>query len=132
MIGLGFEDEPLRSYPEGTASAHLLGFVGRDLEGNEKGYFGLEGFYDLQLQGRPGLVRREKDAAGKPILFGLSKKQQKRDGQTLLSTLDRSLQFIVEKKLQEGLEKYGALSGSVVIMDPHTGAILSMVSLPTY
>lgn len=132
LTGLGFEDEPLRSYPEGTASAHLLGFVGRDLQGDEKGYFGLEGFYDLQLQGRPGLVWREKDATGKPILFGLSKKQQKRDGQTLLSTLDRSLQFIVEKKLQEGLAKYGALSGSVVIMDPHTGAVLSMVSLPTY
>jgi cell division protein FtsI/penicillin-binding protein 2 len=132
LEGIGFEEEPRRAYPEGTASAYLLGFVGSDASGKEQGYFGLEGFYDLELRGRPGLVRREKDAAGKPILVGVSKEEEKRDGRSLLSTIDRTVQFICERNLGKGLERYGAIRGSVLVMDPNDGAVLGMVSLPTY
>ncbi|MBN1263325.1 MAG: penicillin-binding protein 2 [Candidatus Pacebacteria bacterium] len=132
IAGLGFERDQKRIYPEGTASAHLLGFVGHDHQGEPKGYFGLEGFYDLQLAGQPGVVRREKDASGKPILLGFSYKEEKKDGRDLLTTLDRTVQFLVERKLKEALINYGAVSGSVVVMDPDSGAILGMVSLPAY
>ncbi len=130
--GLGFEEEQTRFYPEGSSSAHLLGFVGSDANGQEKGYFGLEGYYDLELKGRPGLLRREKDATGKPILVGEVKKEKERQGRTLVTTIDRTVQFIIGEKLKEGLARYGAVSGTVVVMEPKTGAILGMTSLPTY
>ena len=130
--GIGFEEEQNRSYPEGSSSAHLLGFVGNDVNGQEKGYFGLEGFYDLELKGRPGILQREKDATGKPILVGEVKKEKERQGRTLVTTIDRTIQFIINEKLKEGLSRYGALSGTVTIMEPKTGAILGMASLPNY
>jgi len=132
LPGLGFEEEQDRSYPEGSSSAHLLGFVGSDINGVEKGYFGLEGYYDLELKGRPGLLRREKDASGKPILIGDIEREKERDGRTLLTTLDRTIQFLIDEKLKDGLQRYGAVSGSVVVMEPQTGAILGMASLPGY
>lgn len=132
LEGIGFEEEQKRSYPEGSASAHLLGFVGSDINGQQKGYFGLEGYYDLELKGRSGLLRREKDASGKPILIGEVKKEEQHDGRTLLTTLDRTIQYLISAKLQEGLQRYGASSGSVVVMDPKTGAILGMAAWPHY
>jgi len=132
IAGLGFEEEQRRTYPEGSSSAHLLGFVGSDINGKEKGYFGLEGYYDLELRGRSGLLRREKDASGKPILVGDVYKEEEKDGRTLVTTIDRSVQFILNDNLKKGLKRYGALSGSVVIMEPQTGAILGMASLPAY
>jgi len=132
LSGIGFEEEQSRSYPEGSSSAQLLGFVGNDVNGHEKGYFGLEGYYDLELKGRPGMLQREKDAAGKPILVGEIKKEKERQGRTLVTTIDRTVQFIINEKLKEGLARYGAVSGTVVVMEPKTGAILGMASLPNY
>ncbi len=130
--GIGFEEEEQRAYPEASSAAHLLGFVGSDINGRDKGYFGLEGFYNLELRGKTGLLRREKDAAGQPILVGEASAEEKRDGRNLFLTLDRAVQFMVEEKLKKGLERYGAISGSVVIMEAKTGAILAMSSLPAY
>jgi len=132
IAGIGFEEEEKRNYPEGSISAHLLGFVGADINGKDKGYFGLEGYYDLELRGQPGFVSREKDALGRPILVGESKEEKRINGKNLLTTIDRSVQLIVEEKLKNGLRRYGAVSGSVVVMDPKNGAILAMTSLPSY
>jgi cell division protein FtsI/penicillin-binding protein 2 len=129
--GIGFEKEQIRSYPEGSSSAHLLGFVGQDINGRDKGYFGLEGFYDLELRGRAGIVRREKDAFGRPILVAQIKDEEEHHGRDLLTTIDRSVQYIVEKELEKGLKRYGAKSGSIVVMEPE-GAILAMAALPAY
>jgi len=129
--GIGFEEEQRRSYPEGSSSAHLLGFVGQDINGRDKGYFGLEGYYDLELKGRAGIVRRERDASGRPILVGQFKDEEQHHGRDLLTTIDRSVQYIIERELVKGLEHYGASSGSVVVMEPN-GAILAMIGLPAY
>lgn len=130
--GIGFEEEPKRNYPEGSSSAHLLGFVGMDINGLDKGYFGLEGNYDLELKGKPGILLREKDASGRPILVGEVKGEKQRNGRNLITTIDRSVQFIIEEKLRKGMQKYGAISGSVIIMEPNTGAIVGLTSLPSY
>lgn len=130
--GLGFQEEEVRFYPEASMAANLLGFVGKDESGQDRGYFGLEGFYDLELKGRPGLIFQEKDAANNPILIGSFVNQEKRDGKSLVLYLDRTVQFIVEKRLKEAIKKYKAKSGFVVIMDPDTGGIIAMASYPTY
>jgi len=130
--GLGFEEEPKRYYPEASMAAHLLGFVGLDQNGMDRGYFGLEGFYDRELRGKEGSLEIEKDVAGNPILIGQTFRVEPQDGRDLILWIDRSVQAIAEKRLKEGVEKYGAKEGSVVIMDPKTGGILGMASFPSY
>lgn len=130
--GLGFDNNKIRYYPEASTSAHLLGFVGRDQAGEPLGYFGLEGYYDLELRGKSGLIRQEKDATGQPIIIGDFSVTAHRKGRDLKLYLNRALQYQVEKHLRSGIEKYGAKSGEVVIMDPYTGGILAMAALPGY
>lgn len=132
IAGIGFEQTATRFYPEGSSSAHFLGFLGRDEKGANKGYFGLEGFYDGELKGISGLIRHEKDALGLPILIGDFLTNQAKKGKDLHLSIDRSVQFIAEEKLKAGIEKYGAKAGLVVIMDPKTGEILSLASFPNY
>lgn len=130
--GVGFEEESLRFYPEASMAAHLLGFVGKDEGGSEKGYFGLEGYYDRELKGREGKTFQVKDTFGWPILLAPRREELKIDGKHFLLHLDRRIQFIAEEKLREGVKRYGAKGGSVAIMDPKTGAILALASLPSY
>lgn len=132
LSGIGFEQGSSRFYPEGSSSAHLLGFVGSDVRGESKGYFGLEGYYDGELKGVSGLIRHEKDALGLPILIGNFLTSNAKNGKDLVLNLDRTVQFIVETALMRGLEKYGAKAGSAVVMDPKTGAILALGSYPNY
>lgn len=130
--GVGFEQSSQRFYPEGSSAAHLLGFVGSDTKGADKGYFGIEGYYEGELRGSSGLQRFEKDALGLPILIGNFLTQQANDGKDLVLNIDRSVQFIVENALKKGMNKYGAKSGSVVIMEPKSGAVLAMAAYPSY
>lgn len=132
LDGLGFEKDPKRYYAEASMAAHLLGFVGFDQNGRDKGYFGLEGFYDRDLRGKDGHVQIEKDVRGAAILIGQAKRIEATDGRTLVLWLDRTIQHIAEKRLLEGIEKYGASEGTVTIMDPKTGGILAMASYPNY
>lgn len=132
LTGIGFEQGSDRFYPEGSSSAHLLGFVGFNAKGDHKGYFGLEGFYDGELKGLPGLLKHEKDASGLPILIGNFLTASVKNGKDLVLNIDRSIQFIVEQSLRAGLEKYGAKAASAVVMEPYTGAILALAAYPNY
>lgn len=132
VSGIGFEQTSRRFYPEGSASAHLLGFVGSDAKGGSIGYFGLEGFYEGELKGISGQVRLEQDAIGLPILMGQFRTNQAKNGKDLTLNIDRSVQFIVEEALKVGIEKYGAKVASAVVMDPSTGGILAMATFPNY
>ncbi|MBI3954601.1 hypothetical protein HY333_01010, partial [Candidatus Collierbacteria bacterium] len=118
--GLGFESEFVRYYPEASLSAHVLGFVGSDIAGQEQGYFGLEGYFDRQLKGRSGKVVTEKDAFGNPILIGKFDLLKNIEGRSLKTSLDRKIQFLVESLLKEGLQKYQAAAGNVIIMESKT------------
>lgn len=130
--GIGFDLEEDRNYPEGSMGAHVLGFVGRDSADESKGYFGLEGYYDLTLSGLGGVKDWEKDALGVPILAGISRKLTASDGLSLKTHFDRTVQYTIEEHLTSGLEKYGALAGSVVVMRPQDGAILGLASSPSF
>ncbi len=130
--GLSFEETFRRYYPEASMAAHLLGFVAKDKLGQPKGFYGLEGYYDQELKGSGGLIQQENDALGKPLLTGSFHSILSKDGRNLKLYLDRSLQFKIEGLLRQGLKTYGAKSGEVVVMDPNTGGILAMASLPAY
>lgn len=130
--GIGFERQETRFYPEASSSAQLLGFVGKNEAGADVGYFGLEGYYDLSLSGKSGYLGRERGAGGLPILVGGSHTAAAVDGVDLETSIDKRIQLTVEEKLKDGIEKYGAKSGSVVVLNPHTGAVLAMASFPSY
>ena len=130
LPGVGFEEEFTRFYPEASLSAHLIGFVGKDEKG-DKGYFGIEGYYDRLLSGKEGKNLQVHDAFGRPILAEI-KVTSPIEGSNLVLSIDRSIQFLVERKLKEGIEKYGAEGGMAGVMDPKTGNILAMASFPSF
>ena len=132
LPGVGFEQQFTRFYPEGSMAAQLIGFVGRDDLAKSKGYFGVEGYYDMLLKGREGKAIQVHDAFGRPILAKLSSISNQIDGSDLMLTIDRSAQFLVERILKDGIEKYGAESGMVGVINPKTGEILAMASFPNF
>ncbi len=132
IVGLGFEDEYVRYYPEASMGAHILGFVGQDAAGQEQGYFGLEGYFDRMLKGREGKVRTEKDGQGNPILIGNYQFLHAIEGKAIQTTIDKKIQFVAESYLKEGIQKYQALAGNVIIMESKTGKIKAMASYPNY
>ncbi|MBI4064956.1 penicillin-binding protein 2 [Candidatus Gottesmanbacteria bacterium] len=130
--GIGFEQDSKRYYPEASMASHLLGFVGYDDQGRDKGYFGLEGYYDRELTGKSGKLQLEKDARGSPILISDSVRIEPEDGRTLVLWVDRTIQRAVEERLSEAITKYGAKEGSIVVIDPKTGGVIAMVHAPSY
>ena len=132
LQGIGFEQQSTRFYPEASLAAQLIGFVGKDELGDQKGYFGLEGYYDRQLRGKPGLAVQVHDALGRPILSRMNDAAGAINGRNLKLSIDRSIQYIVEKKLKEGIERYQAEGGMVGIIDPKTGSVLAIASYPSF
>ncbi len=120
--GLQIDPLPRRFYPQQDMLCHTLGYV--DFDGN--GGSGVEGYYQRELAG---------EAASALINISPLTSQQSviaHEGADLVLTIDRSLQHTVETHLQNALEEYRAASGSIIVMDPQTGAILAMASAPCY
>lgn len=132
LPALTFEESARRYYPEASLSAHLLGFVGKNSEGSDQGYFGLEGEYDLELTGRRLRSVTQTDAVGRPIALGAQELQGNGDGRSLQVTIRRDIQYLAQKHLESGMQKYGAKAGDVLIMEPATGKVIAMASYPTY
>ena len=132
IAGLGFEDEYVRYYPEASMSAHVLGFVGQDASGEEQGYFGLEGAEDRLLRGRGGKVRTEVDAKGNPILIGDYQFLHAIEGKPITTTISKKIQYLAENMLKDGIAKYKASAGNVIILESKTGKVRAMASFPNY
>ena len=132
LENIGFEEEPMRYYPEGLLASHVMGFVAGGDKDQAQGYFGLEGYFNGDLRGKPGRILEERSAGGESIILGGYKKIPPLDGRSLFLTIDRGIQFLVEEKLKEGVLKYQAKSGSVLIINPVNGEIYAMANYPTY
>ncbi len=126
LKGIIIEDQYARVYPENEFMSQLLGFV--DYESN--GRYGLEEYYDGILKGEGGTLQGIKDNRGK--VFEVSQSDPGKDGASIILTIDRSIQYMAEKKLKEGIERYAADGGTLIVADPKTGAILAMASSPSY
>ena len=122
----------MRFYPEGSLAAHILGYVADQGDGTKQGYYGIEGAFNGDLSGRPGKILEEKDALGLSVLTGGFTKVDPVDGKSIELTIDRTVQYIIEKKLKEGVEKYDAGDGVIIVMEPATGKILGMATYPAY
>lgn len=131
-FGLYFEREEKRIYPNGTLAAHVLGFIGKDSDGNQVGQYGIQGYYFGDITGKEGYSYEEKDSSGNVILTSEYEPVLPREGKDFQLTIIPNIQSKVEEKLEAGVKKTRSKSGSVIIMNPETGAIIAMANYPTY
>ncbi len=132
LPGINTTGQEFRYYPEGNLAANILGFTGQNKNGDLSGRYGIEGFWDKNLTGKSGFLAGERGALGSLISLADRTLKQAEDGVDLLLTVDRNLQYKACERLREGYEKYKAKSAALILMDPKTGAILSMCSLPDF
>lgn len=117
----------VRTYPEGDLARQIVGHVGID----GVGLWGVEADFDHLLRGQPGSFSRELDLLGRPIAFSGNIDDRAIGGGEVQLTIDRFIQAIIEEELDRALEEFDARSGSILVMDPRTGAILGMASRPS-
>jgi len=129
---IGFEPDQQRYYPEASLAAHLVGFLGKDNDGKSIGYFGVEGYYDKDLSGLPGVLKSERDMFGRPIFSGNQERVEADDRRDIVLTIDKSIQHIIKEHLKKGVERFNAKSGCVIAADPATMEILGLVCLPDF
>lgn len=126
ITGVHLEEESMRIYPRKNLASHVLGFVGVD----NQGLGGLEYLYNKDLRGAPVRVFLRFDARRNSFKRVVSTQQS--EGNTLLLTLDRTIQEIVEQVLERTVKEARASSGTVVVMDPHNGEVLALASYPSF
>lgn len=131
LPGIYYVLEDARSYPEKNLGGHMVGFVAKTDEGM-KGQYGLEGYFDQFLSGSNGFLDIVTDIGGQWIGVGKREFEPAQDGGDLLLTVDRTIQYVACKKLQEGVDRYEADGGSLVILEPSTGKIMAMCNVPDF
>lgn len=129
--GINASPESYRFYPEKGLGGHLFGFVGYSGE-SVKGLYGLEGYFDDILKGKEGSLRFESDALGALIPIGEKRVVEAVQGSNLVLTIDRTIQLMACDRLSKWVLKHGADGGTVVIMNPNTGALYAMCSVPDF
>ena len=130
LNGIKLEPTTKRYYPYSTLAAHVIGFVG----GENTGLSGLESYYEDELSGVNGRVVRAKNAAGTDMLYTKYEEYyDAADGCDVTTTIDSTIQFYLEKHLQQAVEDYDVQNGAAAIaMDVNTGEVLGMVSLGNF
>lgn len=128
LKGIEVYEESQRSYPNGKLAAHLLGFVGID----NTGLNGIEMSMNKELSGIPGRIIAEKDAAGRQIPQAMHKYIEPVPGNSLVLTLDETIQYFAERELDKVMEKNKPKGASIIVMDPQTGGILAMANRPDF
>lgn len=131
LTGFIFETTSQRIYPEGRLASHLLGLTNKV---NEKtiGQGGIEESYDGVLKPIDGFVIQETDAIGQTVTASLLPTIEPKNGSDVYTTINKKLQQTVERLIKEGVEKYDATSGSILVMDPKTGSIMALANYPDY
>ncbi|MEX2587282.1 MAG: penicillin-binding protein 2 [Actinomycetota bacterium] len=128
LPGIHLVPESKRLYPAGSLASQVVGFVGTENEG----LGGLEYMYDDLLTGRDGKVMVERDPLGRQIPVGESSVKEAISGSDIILTLDRQIQHEAEAALERAAERWGAGSGSIVVMDPASREILAMANTPAF
>ena len=127
--GVGLQGQDYRTYPQGALAAQLLGFV----DGDGRGQYGLEQALNKQLQGLPGQVKAVTDASGVPLAATKGNIETAPvNGDTIVTTLDLSMQAQMEQVLEKQYQKTKSHGLSAIIMDPNTGQINAMANYPSY
>jgi len=125
LDGIGFLTENRRYYPKRELASQVLGYVGLD----NKGMSGIEYSFDSTISGHAAKVVVRTDARRRPV--GHVEKPST-EGQTVVLTLDETIQYVAESELERAMRETGAASGMVVVLEPRTGEILALSNRPTF
>ncbi|MEL7622179.1 MAG: stage V sporulation protein D [Clostridiales bacterium] len=128
LPGVDFQEEPMRVYPKGSLLANFLGFVGTD----NNGLSGLEAAYDSVLSGVAGKLMMELDHRGQSIPDATQKYIPSQDGQSLVLTVDETIQYILEREVKKAVEEHNPDKMGILMMEPKTGRVLGMAEYPTF
>ena len=129
IVGVHLVADSKRYYPYGSLAAQVIGFVGTD----NTGLYGLEAYYEEELEGQSGLVISAKDKAENDMLYTYEQYFAARDGGDLTLTLDATIQYYLEKGMESMLDKFSAANGAAgVVLNAKTGGIMAMASYPNY
>ncbi len=128
LTGVFLTPEQQRFYPEDGVASQVLGFV--NAEGN--GQYGIEEYFNDTLRGHSGRASSAKNATGEQLALGTVDYSAPVDGDTVVLTIDRNIQYQAEQALDATVKKFSASGGSIIIMQPQTGAIMAMASRPTF
>ena len=127
--GIYLVPDSKRYYPFGSLASQIIGFVNADNEGA----YGIEALYEDELQGTAGLVVTEKNARGEDVLYKYEQYYDAQDGDSLVLTIDATVQHYLEQGLADAVEKFDVKNGATgIVMNVKTGAVLAMASLPNY
>ena len=129
LLHINLTATPQRYYPENTLACHLVGMLALENENSSwlTGYYGLEGYYDNFLRQRNGVGLTARTEAGLADLPGEVRRfLPSVAAKDLVLTIDRTVQWIAQDELQKGLQKYRAKAGTIIVMDPHSGAVLAL------
>jgi len=132
MRGIGYSRQPARLYPEPGMGGQVIGLVTPDDKGQLTGRYGVENAFQEVLAGKPGMLEGEKDAQGRRLVFATNNLREAVNGADVVLTLDRSIQFQACEHVKQGVLEYAADGGSIVVMEPQTGAVLAMCSYPDF
>lgn len=125
---IGMEQTTKRYYPYGSVASSVIGFTGAD----DQGLSGLEAYYDESLTGTNGRVITAKDAYSNSIASEYETTVEATDGMSIVTTINQTMQYYLEKGLRETLEEYQAKGAYGVVMNCKTGAVYAMSSLPDF
>lgn len=128
LPGIVVAEDNMRYYPYGGLAAHILGFTGID----NQGLTGTEKKFDDKLSGFNGNISYLSDAGGRLMPGSSEKYVEPRDGLNLELTIDKSIQSIMERELDQAMVKYQANASWAIAMNPKNGEILAMASRPGY
>ena len=129
ISGVHLVADTKRYYPYGSLAAQVIGFVGDD----NTGLYGLEAYYEEELEGQSGLVISAKDQAENDMLYTYEQYFAAKNGSDLTLTLDTTIQYYLEKGLEAMTDKFSAANGaSGIVMNAKTGGIMAMASYPNY
>ncbi|HET6988019.1 MAG TPA: penicillin-binding transpeptidase domain-containing protein [Kribbella sp.] len=128
LAGLYTEDDPIRSHPNGSVAAPVVGVVGAD----GQGLSGLEYGLNDKLSGKDGKAMYEVDTRGNKIPNANHTVEEPRPGVGVQLTLDTDLQFFAEKRIEQAVKQYKASSGTVVVMDTKSGELMAMANYPSF
>ncbi|MCK4859957.1 MAG: penicillin-binding protein 2, partial [Candidatus Omnitrophica bacterium] len=129
--GIEFTIEDWRHFPANSLASHVVGFVGFSND-TKVGQYGIEEYYNKELEGKYGFLDGEKDPRGRLIAIAKRYLQPAEDGVNLILTIDSNIQFFIEKKLQEVAERLDAEGGTIIVINPKTGAIKAMANWPAF
>jgi cell division protein FtsI/penicillin-binding protein 2 len=120
-----------RIYPQGTTAAQILGFV-QESDQASAGVYGIERQYNALLAGKPGSFTAETDLNGDPLVVGASAEQPAVPGANLTLTINSTIEYMAETGLANAIQQLNAESGSVVVLNARTGAVVALAGAPSF